>query len=419
MSEWPEGWFRNDPSRRPPGGEDAPGAGDPTARMSAGQPGTYPRPSGYQQPGGPGGYDQPGYDQPGYDQPGGQPGAWPEQPPPGKGRPGRGGYGGRSGWRRPRRWIKLFAGLVVLILVVAVAGYFYLDSKLHRINALPNYSGRPAASAGSNWLIAGSDSRQGLTRKQERKYSTGKDISGSRSDTVMLLHISSNGTPDVLVSLPRDSYVPIPGHGYNKLNAAYSFGGPKLLAQTVQNVTGLRVNHFMDIGFGGFVNVVNAVGGVTMCLPSALHDQASGLHLKAGCQTLSGGEALSYVRDRHDFANQDLQRIQDQRLFLRALLTKLTSTGTMLNPFASVPAAFGIADTLTVDNGTHLYQLIQAAFAMRHPETTTVPIANANYLTSAGDAVEWDQSQARELFNDLKVDKKVPKHLLTGSNLGT
>jgi hypothetical protein len=83
-----------------------------------------------------------------------------------------------------------------------------------------------------------------------------------------------------------------------------------------------------------------------------------------------------------------------------------------------VPAAFGIADTLTVDNGTHLYQLMQAAFALRNPETTTVPIANANYATSAGDAVQWNTSQAQQLFSDLKNDRKVPKHLLTGSSLG-
>jgi LCP family protein required for cell wall assembly len=418
MSEWPEGWFRNEPSHRPSGGGDAPGTGDPTVRVSRGQPGTYPRPSGYEQPGSydqPGGHGQPG----GYGEPGeARPGSWPQQPPQ-TGRPARGGIGGRSGWRRPRRWIKLIAALVALILVVGVALYFFLDSKLHRVNALVNYQGRPAAAAGSNWLIAGSDSRQGLTRKQELKYSTGRDISGHRSDTVLVLHISSNGTPNVLVSLPRDSYVQIPGHGWNKLNAAYSFGGPKLMAETVQNATGLRVDHYMEIGFGGFVNVVNAVGGVTMCLPSALHDQASGLHLKAGCHSLSGGQALSYVRDRHNFANQDLQRIQDQRLFMKALLSKVTSTGTMLNPFASVPAAFGIADTLTVDNGTHLYQLVQAAFALRGPQTTTVPIANANYPTSnAGDAVQWDQSQARQLFGDLNAGKKVPKHLLTGSSLG-
>jgi LCP family protein required for cell wall assembly len=403
MSEWPDGWYRDSPSRASAAG-DAPAAGsaDPTVRLSSGRGRT--------------GTGQPGsrYEN-GYEDGQAPPSHWPQQPPV-ETAPPAGGFG-RRGWRRPGRWIKLIAALIALILIVTVGLYFYLDSKLHRQNVLVNYSGRPAASAGSNWLITGSDSRQGLTRAQERQYSTGRDIGGHRSDTIMLLHVPSNGTRSVLVSLPRDSYVAIPGHGYNKINAAYSFGGPKLLAETVQNLTGLRIDHYMGIGFGGFVNVVNAVGGVNMCLPGPLKDRASGLNLKAGCQTLSGGEALSYVRDRHNFANQDLQRVQDQRLFLRSMLSKLTSTGTIINPFQSIPAAFGAADTITVDSGTHLYQLIQVAFALRHPQTTTVPIANANYPTAAGDAVQLDAAQAHQLFRALARDHAVPKQLLSGSQL--
>jgi anionic cell wall polymer biosynthesis LytR-Cps2A-Psr (LCP) family protein len=155
-----------------------------------------------------------------------------------------------------------------------------------------------------------------------------------------------------------------------------------------------------------------------MCLPGPLKDRASGLNLKAGCQTLNGGEALSYVRDRHDFANQDLQRVQDQRLFLKSLLSKLTSTGTIVNPFQSIPAAFGTAGAITVDSGTHLYQLIQVAFALRNPQTTTVPVANANYPTSnAGDAVQLNTAQAHQLFRDLATDRTVPRQLLSGSKL--
>ncbi|HEV2451318.1 MAG TPA: LCP family protein [Streptosporangiaceae bacterium] len=409
MSEWPEGWFRNDPSRVPPrsGGGQPAGPADPTVRLSgsgagagqsAGSPADYARTS--QLP------DQlPGQ------QPGGSP--WPEQPPARTGRTGR-----RTGWRRPGRWVKLIAGLLGLILIVAAILYFYLDSKLQRQNVLVDYPGRPAASAGQNWLITGSDSRQGLSRAQMRQYSTGRGIGGHRSDTIMLLHVPSNGTRTVLISIPRDSYVRIPGYGYNKINAAFAFGGPRLLAETVQNLTGLRIDHYMGIGFGGFVNVVDAIGGVRMCLPARLDDRASGLHLRKGCQTLSGGQALSYVRDRHSFANQDLQRVQDQRLFVKSLLSKLTSTGTLLNPFASVPAAFGAAQNLYVDSGTHLYQLVHVAFALRNPESTTVPIANPGYSTSAGDAVLLDAAAARQLFDDLRADRPVPRRLLAGSRAG-
>ena len=229
--------------------------------------------------------------------------------------------------------------MVLVLLIVIGAMYFYLDSQLNRRNVLVDYPGRPAAGAGQNWLITGSDSRRGLTTAQKRQLHTGFDAVGHRSDTVLVLHIPSNGRA-VLISLPRDSFVQIPGYGGNKLNAAFSFGGPRLLAKTVQHATGLRIDHYMQIGFGGLVNVVDAVGGVRMCLPGPINDPASGLNLKAGCQTLDGAEALGYVRTRHNFNEQDLQRVQDQRIFLRALLRKTTSPGTLLNPFAAVPAAF-------------------------------------------------------------------------------
>lgn len=323
----------------------------------------------------------------------------------------------RRGWG-PRRVARV-AGLVIAALLILTIGfYFYLDGKLTRKNMLVDYSGRPAAGAGQNWLITGSDSRQGLTRKQMRKLATGFDVSGQRSDTIMVLHIPAGGGRAVLVSIPRDSYVPIPGNGLNKINAAYSFGGPKLMAETVQNVTGLHIDHYMGIGFGGLVHVVDAVGGVHMCLHSAITDPAAGLHLKAGCQNLNGAEALGFVRTRHNFAQQDLQRVQDQRLFLRALLRKVTSPGTILNPFAAIPAANGAASTLTVDKSTHLYDLLQVALALRNPETGTVPIADAAYITPAGDAVKWDTPNAQALFNDLQNDQPVPKSLLGGSKLG-
>jgi LCP family protein required for cell wall assembly len=311
----------------------------------------------------------------------------------------------------------VLAVIVALLLVGAVALYFNLNGDLHRKNVLTSYSGRPAQGSGDNWLIAGSDSRQGLTAKQERKLATGFDVGGHRSDTIMLLHVPSGGGKPVLISLPRDSWVDIPGYGFNKINAAYDFGGPRLLVRTVENVTGLRIDHYMEIGFGGFVSVVNAVGGVHMCIRYPLHDVASGLTIKKGCQNLDGDQALGYVRDRHNFAEQDLQRVQDQRLLLKSLLSKLTSPGTLLNPFAVIPAAAGAASTLTVDKSTSLFQLAEVAFALRHPQTTTVPIANSNYLTPSGqDALLWDRSQALELFNDLNDGKSLPRSLITGSS---
>jgi len=435
MGEWPEGWFRDSDDSADAGdaGSDGP-SGDRTVSIPSTQ-----NPGGQYQVG------QYAADPAGYgaaaQRPSPPPGAWPQQPPINSSGAG-GGYGAGGGvaaparsparrgspglpgaprwrrWVRPRRIFGVLAVIVALLLAAGVGTYFYLNSKLTRSNILVSYSGRPSPGSGTNWLIAGSDSRQGLSKREERRLSTGQLGGPGRSDTILILHIPVTGKP-LLISIPRDSYVEIPGYGMNKINAAYSFGGPRLLAETVQDNTGLYINHFMDIGFGGFVRVVNAVGGVRMCLVHSLHDRASGLHLRRGCQVLDGAEALAYVRDRHDFATQDLQREQDQRIFLRALLSKMTSPGVLLNPFAVLPAASGAVGTLTVDDGTSLYQLLRVAEAMRNPQTTTVPIGDANYPTAAGDAVLWNKSAAKELFTDLQTGQSVPKALITGSHQGT
>jgi LCP family protein required for cell wall assembly len=306
----------------------------------------------------------------------------------------------------------ILASLVVLVLLATVAVYFSVNSKLTKANVLVPTS---LTSAGTNWLITGSDSRAGLTRQQENQLALGHDIAGSRSDTIMLLHVPANGTRPTLVSLPRDSYVHIPGHGYNKLNAAYAFGGPKLLIATVQDATGLPVNHFMGIGFGGLVSVVNDVGGVQMCLKAPMKDPKAGLNLKAGCQVLNGDQALGFVRTRA-FANGDLQREQDQRLLIKGILAKMTSGGTLANPFAIVPAANGAASAITIDQGTGLTQLISVAFALRNPVTTVVPFGRFAG-TSVGSVVEWNTAAAKQFFSDLGHDQALPKNLITGSKV--
>ena len=353
-------------------------------------------------------------------------GAWPGQPPtrsiPGGGEPERrdlGGGGGRRWrfWGRPGRRgrrIALILGTAVVVLIAGVAGtYFWLDGKLNRSVTLPATS---LTSAGTNWLITGSDSRAGLSRAEIDALHVGFDEGTLNSDSIMLLHMGS-GRP-VLISIPRDSYVNIPGHGYNKINAALAYGGASLLIQTVENVTGLKIDHYMGIGFGGLVAVVNKIGGVQICLKTAISDSYSGVNLSAGCHDLNGDQALAFVRDRHSFATEDLQRIQDQRAFISALLKKATSPGVYLNPFTALPFGSTAASSMSVDNGTSLLDLVHAASALRNPQTGTVPIANNNYYTNAGDSVLWNKTQATELFNALKNDSAIPKGLLGGTTIG-
>ena len=382
--------------------------------------------------------------------------AWPQQPPrvssgaPGSqyggggsayggNSPGYGGsgYGGGVGYAPPgaqpyrsgRRWrfwgqpgrrgrrIVLVIVVVLVLILAAVGGtYFWLNGKLHRTVALPAFTG---TSAGTNWLIAGSDTRDGITRAQRATLHLGAE-GANASDSLMLLHMGT-GKP-VLISIPRDSYVDIPGYGNNKINAALAFGGPALLIKTVEQATGLRIDHYMGIGFGGLADVVNTVGGVQICVKTALPADPTGdsgfKGLAAGCHTLNGTQAIAFVRDRHSFATSDLQRIQDQRLFLSALLSKATSPGVYLNPFTALPFGSAAASSISVDKGTSLYDLLQVAQALRGPETGTVPVANAAYQTSAGEAVLWNKSQALELFNALQAGKPVPAGLLTGTKVG-
>ena len=399
-----------------------------TADQTVSMPQPSDRPTFQPTPGSGGGYGAGGYGGAGSGPAGGDP--WGAQPPlvsppgtPPIGAPGRGGRGSGRRWRfwgqpgRHGRRIALIIGIVVVVLIAGTAGtYFWINGKLNRTVTLPATT---VTSAGTNWLIAGSDQRTGISRSDRAQLHLGAD-GADASDSLMLLHMGT-GKP-VLISIPRDSYVPIPGHGDNKINAALAIGGPTLLVQTVESVTGLKIDHYMGIGFGGLADVVSAVGGVTMCVKTAVPADPTGDSgfngLAAGCHNLNGTQAIAFVRDRHSFATSDLQRIQDQRAFLSALLSKATSPGVYLNPFTALPFASTAASSIAVDKGTSLWDLIQVAEALRGPQTGTVPIANPNYETSAGDAVEWDQAQALQLFNALKAGKPVPAGLLSGTQVG-
>lgn len=301
------------------------------------------------------------------------------------------------------------------MLVLLLAGtWLYLELSLTRVEALADYSGRPAEGAGTNWLIVGSDSRAGLSTEDEERLATG-DAKGQRTDTMMLLHIPDNDTKPTLVSLLRDSEVEIPGKGRNKLNAAYAFGGPKLLAQTVEVNTGLRLDHYIEIGFGGFANIVDAVGGVEMCLTEPMKDPLAGIDLPAGCQELDGAQALGYVRTRAT-PRADLDRVIHQREFIGALTDKATSAGTLLNPFRLFPLLGSAPDAITVDEGDHLHNLPALAFAIGGASdgstvTTTIPMGPSK-RTNLGSVITWDKVKAPKLFNALRTDQPVPSDAL-------
>jgi len=334
-------------------------------------------------------------------------------PPSRRGGPSHDKYGSPPPRPRKRRAGRVFLIILILIVALLAALWIYVETSLNRVAALSDYEGRPAAGAGTNWLIVGSDSREGLTAEDEERLATG-DTKGQRTDTIMLLHIPDNDVKPTLVSLLRDSYVDIPGKGKNKLNAAYAFGGPALLAKTVETNTKLRLDHYIEIGFGGFESVVDAVGGVDMCLPEPLKDPLAGIDLAAGCQELSGADALGYVRTRVG-PRADLDRVIRQREFLSALTDKATSAGTLINPFRLIPLVTSAPDAATLDEGDHLHNLPSLAFAMGGgPVTTTVPMGGSKRVQGAGAVILWDAKKAPRLFEALNTDVEVPADLIVG-----
>jgi LCP family protein required for cell wall assembly len=303
--------------------------------------------------------------------------------------------------------------VVLAALTAIIGGGFWLDSSLNRIAALTDYPDRPAAASGTTWLLVGSDSRQDLSPEQQAELTTGGDMGSGRTDTVLLVHIPAFGssTAPTMVSIPRDSYVPIPGYGTDKINAAFSAGGAPLLAQTVEQATGLRIDHYAEIGFGGFAVVVDALGGVTVCPPEPVNDPLAGIDLPAGCQHLDGRNALGYVRSRAT-ARADLDRMANQRAFMSALLHRASSPAVWLNPWRwySVPRA--AATALTVNDGDHVWDLARLGWALRgSPTTITVPVGEFTN-NGSGDVVVWDHDVAGQLFEALAADAPVPQSAL-------
>jgi LCP family protein required for cell wall assembly len=315
-----------------------------------------------------------------------------------------------------RRRVRVVAFTLLIGSLLASAGIIggavWLDTTLHREQALTDYPDRPGQGRGTNWLLVGSDSRQGLTAEQQQELATGGDIGSSRTDTVLLVHLPElrSETPATVVSIPRDSYVPIPGHGKDKINSAFAMGGAPLLTQTVEQATGLRLDHYAEIGFSGFAGLVDALGGVTMCPTAPINDPLAGIDLPAGCQKFDGRSALGYVRTR-DTPRADLDRMVNQRQFLSALLHRAASPAVWLNPFRwySVPRA--AVGALTVDRRDHVWDLAQLGWALHGSATAmTVPIGE---LTSgdAGSVVVWNHEAAGRLFDALASDAPVPAAL--------
>jgi LCP family protein required for cell wall assembly len=343
----------------------------------------------------------------GYRTPQRQPGVPPAGPPRGPGGPGRSGGlqpAKPAKQRHPvRNFFRVLLILLLLIILWLVGVPAYAWTQVARVDAAPSGQ-RPANQPGKTFLLVGSDSRAGLSKAEQKRLGTGS-TAGQRTDTIMLVYVPPSGKP-ALISVPRDSYVDIPKHGKNKINAAYAFGGPQLLVQTVEQNTGLRMDGYMEIGFGGFVNIIDALGGIRMCLPKAINDRDSHIDLAKGCQTLSGVEALGYVRMRKADPLGDLGRVERQREMLAAVAKKAASPATVLNPVRYWKFNMATAEAIKLGRDTSLPETLALVWAMKRVSggnglTLTVPLSSTGAPTPVGSAVLWDPARSKAMFSDI------------------
>jgi LCP family protein required for cell wall assembly len=295
------------------------------------------------------------------------------------------------------RWVWLLL-LLWLVFLLAVPAWAW--TKVSKVDAEPDGE-RPGNQPGHTYLLVGSDSREGLSAKERKDLGTGT-AEGRRTDTIMLLHTGSG--PNLLMSLPRDSIVDIPGVGEDqKINAAYAYGGPELLVETIESETGIRVDSYIEIGFAGFVNVVDAVGGIEICPKEAMNDpQANNLDIKKGCQEADGVTALGYARSRKTSALGDIDRARRQREVVGAVGSEAASPWSVINPLRYARLNSAGAESLAVGKDTGPIDTARFAWAMtrvsgKNGITCSVPIVDL--------AVTWDRERALRLFKLIKEDR--------------
>jgi LCP family protein required for cell wall assembly len=314
---------------------------------------------------------------------------------------------------RQRRALLMASGALSALVLLAAGTAWALtgciNSHLVRIDA--GTAGTPS-SGPLNILIAGLDERTGLTPRQQQLLHVGRSTGETNTDTLMLVHVPADHRYVKVVSLPRDSWVKIPGHGMNKINAALGIGGPQLMVRTVEQDTGLTINDYIEVNFLGFVKVIDALGGVNICLPFAVDDRYSGLRLPAGPHHVNGMTALMFARDRHSFGASDLARIQDQQQLIASALSQAISSGTLANPVRLGRVLSAASAAIKVDRGFNIVSLADELRGISPSQVTftTVPLARVTYTTPYGQsAVTWDRSAAPALFTALKNDQLPPR----------
>jgi LCP family protein required for cell wall assembly len=304
--------------------------------------------------------------------------------------------------RRPRRGILILRwsvlGLVVLLL--ATGGYVWYSYQ-HFVSGISHIGAiaQPSTGSDQNILLVGDDHRPANASPQElAQLGTTQDGGSLQTDTMMVLHIPANGSKATVISFPRDSWVSIPGFGMNKLNAAFEFGtrngggdtgGAKLLMTTIQNMSGLTINHFVRVSLLGFYDIAQALGPIQVCLNNAVNDPYSTLNLPAGVSTLDAQQALAFVRQRHGLPRGDLDREVRQQYFLSVEARKFLSAGTLLNPVKLQNALTAVSSSLQTDPGFNFLSLAAQLHGLSANNLTfaTIPVSGTPTISVNGTPV--------------------------------
>jgi LCP family protein required for cell wall assembly len=312
---------------------------------------------------------------------------------------------------------------ITFVSLSAYAAFRNVYDSIHHITVTSRELGKrpPKLNGSENILIIGSDSRTGT----HGRY--GRGIQGSRSDTSMLLHISPTHTGAIVISFPRDTMVPIysceadgNGHsgqqaqfgGLEQLNSTYSYGGPACLWRTLEQVTRIHIDHFVEVNFGGFKSIVNDVGGVPVCLPFAIKDPASKLNLPKGKSVVHGSQALAFVRERHIGLGSDLQRINRQQVFLASLAQKIKQSSSLTAPAKLYNTVHDIASSLTTDSELTFTDMYAIANSLKGLSTRALQFIMAPVVPYPPDPavqVEFSQPSADQLFRAIARDNHILK----------
>jgi LCP family protein required for cell wall assembly len=335
----------------------------------------------------------------------------------------------RNGKRHVLRWVAVAA--VVIIAAGTLAAYLKYRAVYDSITRVPvpaeALGHRPPvySTSSMNILVYGSDSRAGLTPHQQYVLRTGHDQSDN-TDTIMLVHISPGRHRVTVMSIPRDTMMSTyqcdsgpgyPGQQANPnsdmmINSLLQVGGPTCLWKTVEQQTGIRVDHFIGIGMLGFVKVVDDLGGVNVCVPFNVNDPVSGLNLKSGEQHINGIQALAFWRTREDIGTgSDLQRIQRDQFMSAQVVKGVLSSGLLSNPLRLLSVITDAAASMTTDSGMTVSDLVDIANSFRslsgkNVQFMTVP--NQPW-TQNPNRVQFEQPQAGQVFSAIAHDVTVPK----------